>query len=333
MMLTDVAKHVKKVPRIVKRPKLLEELLASISSSVQKATEGGTKEIIRKLDDFLAEVIRLTDSVRKLASRILTKVTPKLNDTERRLFGELTNGDWSEMSQLALLSYVGAYKNPRKAGSREGAIRSLKGFVAEILFFRSGVYSKALQEARQRADQLGLDGGAIKLIRDIRAITVDAAGTVKREALTDGILAVQRRKDKRWVVLTVFELKSLSNFRDLARGRGRTIKPGTNTGSLLDEEVLFDRILKREGQLSRDYERLSEAVIEFDGRQFPGGELVLSKRTSKFVGILPKGKRLSKNDLERIRREIPTFEQTRHAVRNEILDDLARELLEILSGR
>jgi hypothetical protein len=325
-----IAKSTTKVPARLKRPSLLEELLGDVSSAVVQRTRGGTPQLIRQLDQALIDVLEATSAVVQHANRVFRKLAASLNDVEREFFKRITNGDWAEMLQLAR-KYINSYTKPSTPDSKEAAVRTLKGFIAEVLFFRSDVYRKALSEARERAKKLGISGDVVT-IRDVFARTVDAAGDVSHEALTDGMLAV-KRSDGIWQVLTVFEMKSRSNFRDLARGRGKKLKPNANTDGLLDEELDAWRAFRREGQLSRDFERLAEATVEFNGQSFPGGTLAVSKRTTLFMGILPEGKKLSKKSLDGIHQEFPTFVQNQQAMRDQTLQAIARELLEILSGR
>ncbi|WP_434054917.1 MAG: hypothetical protein RDA78_08640 [Roseibium sp.] len=328
-MVGKIVKSAKKVPSPLTKPSLLEEMLGEISSLVVRRTRGGTSGLVRQLDQALIEVLEATSAVVQHSNRVFRKLAASLNDVERAFFKRITNGDWAEMLQLAK-KYLGSYKSPRTPDSKEAAVRTLKGFIAEVLFFRSDVYRKALKEARDRAKALKIEGHVVP-IRDVFARTVDAAGKVSHEALTDGMLAI-KRPDGIWQVLTVFELKSRSNFRDLARGRGKKLKPDAETEGLLDEEIDAWRLFRREGQLSRDFERLSEATVEFNGQQLPGGTLAISKKNTVFMGILPEGKRLSKKSRDAIKREFPTFEQAQHVVRDQTLQGIARELLEILSG-
>ncbi len=93
------------------------------------------------------------------------------------------------------------------------------------------------------------------------------------------------------------------------------------------------KLVSKEGQFSRDFERLGEATIEIDAKKLADETIKISKVTTDFIAVLPEGKKLSVNMMERLATEFPTIQQTNQLVRNSILQQLAIELLNILRGK
>lgn len=302
-----------------KREDLMGDFVQRMVRPIDRATAGGTDKILKSLDDLMEELLIKVGRSDLTSKSVINKLDLKKN--ERTILEQATPRDWQHMRDAAK-PFVASFKAPRTPKSRDATIRSLKGTLAEILFILSPAFRSALKRARAKAKALGLNPKDVRLVRSAKGLIIeDGRGGMKE--LTDGMLVIDLPHG-RVRILSVFEMKSPSNFKDLARRRES--KKLTEKGEILQPST------QKEGQFSHDFERLSETVVELDGKLYPPGMVVVSKTNTEWVAVIPKDKRLPKRLRERIKREIPNFKEEKHELRNDTLDNLTEELLIFLSG-
>ncbi|MBO9467990.1 hypothetical protein J7443_22350 [Tropicibacter sp. R15_0] len=329
--LADVLKN---RPKGSPLPDDLAGLLVLWAKAIDDFAKDGGRALIKQGDALLKEVIEATDQTRYILKRFYQALETRMGKEAVKLFSDLTQAQWREIILLSM-RYVQTYIWPRTGLSRRGAINALKGFINELLFFATKTYrdevATALTRAQDLARKLGIPEGAIDLRRydDVIARTVDGAGKVSNEALGDGILGFEH--DGILYVLTVFEMKSPSNRRHLRKG------PVDTAERLAAVEEDFDGVVRlltaREGQISRDVERLAEADLFVDGVEILEGGLKFDRDITHFVGVMPKGQKLVDGDVDALQKIWKNFRQVEQTIPDEAIRVLAKELLRILSGK
>ena len=111
-------------------------------------------------------------------------------------------------------------------------------------------------------------------------------------------------------ILVVIESKSPSNVGELAAKRvgGRA-------------EFL--------GQPEMDFERLRQVPTQVGDRWYQPRDVVVSRHSTLWIGVTPAGGGLSGRAVGRIQAGISTFSQTGSVVRDGVMNELARRVLDL----
>ena len=295
-------------------------MAALVPAAVREATSGGTDGILEITRRFFREVLEEAADIHLLRREVL-RLTRRLSTREREIFGRLSDGDWDELVKVAR-TMADAFRST-KASRRQGAIASLKGKLAEIVFFNSDTFRRVVREAEDLVDAINLKSGAkldkatVELKTAVRSEGAGVAGD-----LTEGVV-VAVRDDGDYQILAIIEMRSRSNRNDLARRRSREFE--------LDEEIEDNSIFRREGQLEADIERLSELDLSFDAEFVPAGTAHFSRHDTMWIGVTPSDVQLSQMQLDRITPLISNFRQLRQEISDRSLTRLSTKLLELLS--
>ncbi len=322
----------RKRPRGLPVPETLEDLLLLWARAITDFARDNGLKLIRQGDALLAELIAATDQSRHILRRFYKSVEHRLHPDEVRFLEGLSQQKWREIIELTL-SYVQTYIWPRTGLSRTGAINALKGFVNELFFYATRTYRDEVADATFRAEELArrLDipdaSAVIRRFDDVTARTVDGTtGKVVREAIGDGVLGFEH--DGVLYLVTVLEMKSPSNRRHLLEGP-------LSTRDRLEaaRQGVFGVLQKREGQISRDIERLENAELFVDGVRRPDGSIKVFPEIMQFVGVMPQGQKLTDDEVDAIRAIYRNFRQVEQEISDQTIRAFAKELLRILSGK
>jgi len=300
-------------------PKDIFEMAIIAPQMIEKATKGGTDGAIKAVRQVLEELLE-TAHHRHLLRDAVLRAARRLSNEERQIFAALDDHDWETLRRKAQ-SLVNAFKDT-KASKRDAAIRTLKGTLAELVFYRSGPFFNAFSRAARRAEDLGLDPGVVRLVRKVEASSLDKKGNIVFRELTDGLLIVQR-SDGEFQILTVFEMKSRSNKGDLAQRKSDELE--------LVEELEAGRAFVREGQIEADIERLSELDLRLDDEIVAAGEVRFSRHNTEWIGVTPKDVKLSDKQVERIKLAVSNFTPVRQSIPDDALNRVCVALLQLLA--
>jgi hypothetical protein len=233
---------------------------------------------------------RATTQAARTIDRLALNTIPNITAAERSVLSRMGEDAWTRV-----LDYARSNRN----------VFSVKGKIAEELFTFAPEFSSTMQRAMVRAASENIPSSAIQFVRDIRGLAATATSPGQFAELADGaIVAVQGNRVR---ILTVFESKSPSNLRELAR------RPG---------EVL--------GQVGWDFERFRELPIQINGRIFQPSQVVVSRVTTEWLGVAPPGLALTAQQLQAIRRGMPGFQLFHGPVCDDILNAIATRLLGLL---
>lgn len=221
---------------------------------------------------------------------------PNITAAEAQALQRISPAAWND-----LLQYATTNRN----------VFSVKGKIAEALYFSGASAAARRQQAIQVAAGLGIPADAVQFTSNVRgqAPTRTSAGTMGE--LGDGIFYAVR--NGRLYILAIVESKSPSNKAELARKA-----PGG------EREFL--------GQLAWDFERLREAPVTIEGRVYNPEDVVVSRTFTRFIGVLPQGSSLSQASITAIRSQVRNVDIDTIDVRDGLLNDAARLIISLVSG-
>jgi hypothetical protein len=288
--------------------------------------------------DDVAHAERAVSNFRQVDRRLALDTITGLDDAGRMTLGAMDMTAWNRAVGYAR-SRVRMFRSAR---GRTGAIASVKGIIAEELFYSSRAFEAVMERARARAALLGFPPENVRFVRGTRGITLSerSGRWVNHGELTDGIIYVTRRVElseaaraerladrgrqfnwgvgRRGVVtdvnedihlLSLIESKSPSNVTDIAKNHG---------GNWL-------------GQMDNDIERFSELPAFIDGRWYSPSQLTISHYRTEWVAVVPKNMRISDAILQsrglkgKYRR---LFTQAEQQVENDVLNRVAERMLD-----
>lgn len=265
----------------------LEEVRARSGEMLNAAFEWVRRQVESAIEQLKRLLRRGGErTAERLALDTLSGITP----AERAALGELSEDAWARV-----LDYARSNRNPA----------SVKGKVAEELFVHLPDFDAAVGRAAAAAQREGIPPEAVQFVRDIQGIAPTATHGGGAAELTDGALVAIVGDRVR--VFTVFESKSPSNLRELAK------RP---------EEIL--------GQIAWDFERLTELPVIINGRTFSPDNVLVSRTGTEWLGIAPPGESLSRRALNRIREGMPGFQLFNGAVSDGVLNQVANRLVGLL---
>ncbi len=268
-------------------------------------------ELLREMKD---EVVRALFQCKSPCRVDLNYIKKGLaaNLVEKLQLGKIRKILPAEIKALSNLSFD-AWQRLMQYALRNKNIFSIKGKIAEELFFGAETFNKLYKEAIEQAAKEGIPASEVKFIRELEGIAPTATSGGTWQELTDGVF-VAIIKDPGGVaekdvlrVLGVLESKSPSNMIDLAKK---------------DREFL--------GQIAMDFERFSELpvkiITESGERIFPPKQVVISRTGTKWTGIAPPGKQLSPKTIAHIREGVGSFTMVSGPVADEVLNIVAKKL-------
>ncbi|MBR1155224.1 hypothetical protein [Bradyrhizobium sp. JYMT SZCCT0428] len=214
-----------------------------------------------------------------------------INSTERTAMEALDEGAWTRIND-----YAKGNKN----------VYSVKGKIAEEVFRVGSKFTEFKQQVLQLAKQRGIPDNAIRFIGDASGRTPTRVGMGSVGELTDGMFVAEH--EGKLHVLGVIESKSPSNLGELAAK-----KAGGKTEFL--------------GQLEWDFERLKEVPTKVGEHWYQPENVVVSRRSTAWMGVTPAEKNLSKAAAGRIQAGLPNFSSVQNIVRDEILNEISRRIL------
>ncbi|MEQ1905082.1 MAG: hypothetical protein ABL888_12915 [Pirellulaceae bacterium] len=281
------------------------EMAEVMPAAVREATKGGTAGVIKVSRSLFLELLEEASKVHFMKLQVI-RHTRKLSKQEREIFTRLDDVEWDELVRIAR-KMIDSFRSTN-IHTRRGGIASLKGKLAEMVFYRSDTFNLVFKKAEDLVDAINLKSDVqilketITLKKDVRAFSLSKDGTTVSTELTDGLI-VAERKDGDFQILAIVEMKSRSNRNDLVRRKSRDFE--------LEEELEDNVIFTREGQLEADIERLSELDLEFDGEFVPAETARFSRHNTMWIGVTPSDVELSQLQLERIKPLISNFQQFR----------------------
>lgn len=262
-----------------------------------------TLNLIRELNDSIKRALlgcrsNCKVNLDQIKKDILPSIHSKLEIPQ--LSGILA----SELHLLQILSFE-AWDRVVQYAIQNSNVFSIKGKIAEEVFFLSDAFKKAWTNALERASKIGFTEADIQLVRNIKGVSPSSTATGAMQELTDGALVAV--KGDKIFIFTVFEMKSPSNLRDLAKW---------------EKEFL--------GQIGWDFERFAENPSLFGlgtgNRIFQPDQVVISRNNTAWIGVAPHGKTLSPANIKHIQDAMPGFELVNGPVRDGILNDLAKNV-------
>lgn len=311
---------------------LIYEVAEALPKTIERATRGGADQLIDTTGKLLRELLDDAAKVNLIQRQVLAAAR-KIGKQERKIFERLSDADWDELTKIAR-SMVNAFGSS-KASRRRGAIASLKGKLAELVFYKSDTFTRVFDEAVELVQTLNLkassglgDGvrireGTVAFKQDVRAFSLNKNNKPNSGELTDGII-VAEREDGDYQILAIIEMKSRSNRNDLARRRSGQFE--------IAEELEDSKIFKREGQLEADIERLDQLDMEFDGEFIPAGTARFSRHNTAWIGVTPSDVSLSDLQVSRIEPLISNFRQHRQEVSDKSLTRLCTQMLRLVKN-
>lgn len=266
----SLQKHSKHRPSKVVFPDDIFSLLTKLRAELEKIID--SRKIIKLIDDFVNEAIVQHKKI-NLARNGVDDVVRRVDPKALKAFRKLTTTEYELFLKIAdRLQDSYRSTDPKR---RIGAISALKGKIAEITFFKSDKFEGAFKRLKGSDDE-------VKLVKDIRGV----AGTSGE--LTDNmVIDFPQAEGLNPVALAVFESKSSSNALDLIRKRGGKPK--------LEEEIEVGKAFIQEGQIVKDFERLTSTDLLIDGKSYPAGALEISRGMTEWHIIVPKGKKFDKH--------------------------------------
>jgi hypothetical protein len=184
---------------------------------------------------------------------------------------------------------------------------------------RQVLAAPAAQQARWQRRRFA--SSVVRRARRLLPGSAAATDSTGLQELTDGMFVVARR-DGREQVVTVFEMKSPSSLRDLARRKSKKIE--------LAEEQALGKAFKKEA--SCPGLRTTERAADTTGRQ--GLSACRDRDQQAGHGVAcgdAEGQRLSKLQTDRIRAEPLNFVQVEQSIRDEVLNAVAERLLTLVN--
>jgi hypothetical protein len=256
----------------------------------EAAAVGKSTQTSEQLAEAAAGKAAAASKAAKTIDRLAIDTIGDLTDAEKSALTQLDESAWDRV-----LAYATGNQN----------VHSVKGKIAEELFELAPEFETAFQRALAQAAKENIPPESVRFVRDIRGIapTQKAAGTFAE--LADG--AIVSVVGDRVRILAVFESKSPSNLRELAR------RPG---------EVL--------GQVGWDFERFTENAVSIDGTVFAPEKVLISRRATQWLGIAPPESSLTAGQLEAIRAGLPGFELFQGLVRDSVLNTVATRVIGLL---
>jgi hypothetical protein len=241
-------------------------------------------------------------AVRRVDRLDLARTVPNLTAAERNLLESMGEDAWSR-----LFGYASTRTNSFAAGgaARTGAAASLKGKIAEELFPLTSEFDDAMRAAREQAAREGIPADSVQFVTNVVS-DMPVGSPFPRGELTDGVIVAFHNNKAR--VLGVIESKSPSNLRDLAAARSEYF-----------------------GQIEKDLDRFSMFEVSFNGRVFQPEDIVISRHNTQWVGVAPPGLELGTTHLQRIQSGFPGFRLVNGPILNERLNEVAEEILRLLS--
>ena len=225
----------------------------------------------------------------------------------------------AEKEMLKNLSFE-AWDRIIKYAVRNSNYYSVKGKIAEELFFMKPEFRNILDEAIVAAERTGIKPVDLEFVNYIKGWAPTTTKAVQKGVwaeLTDGMIVGIKRnangqgKDELHI-LAIFESKSPSNIDNLAKGK-------------------WDYI----GQMGKDFERIRQnsikIIINGEEKEFGQGAVKISRRTTQWVGVVPPGYQLSNELLKRLKAALPDVRFIEGPVRNEVLNDLAKALKGVIN--
>jgi hypothetical protein len=269
---------------------------ATPAPSATQATSGislGFRPIIQLPSDATPEVAGPAAS--PFSAQQLTAI-PGITAAEVQALQRVTADGWS-----SLLAYARTNSNEY----------SVKGKIGEAVYLSGSAAAAKQQRASQTADRLNIQASEVRFTTDVRGQTATRTSSGGTGELTDGIFyAIHNGK---LYILEIIEAKSRSNKAELAH-------------KVVDDEREFL------GQLAWDFERMRELPITVDGRTFSPDQVVVSRRFTRFTGVLPQGQSLSQESLRKINEQLTNIDIENVDVRDAVLNQLARMLIAVSRG-
>lgn len=301
--------------------KQFRQVTAYAPRVVRRATKGGADGMINTMSKLLREMLDDAEKINLIRNRVFNALK-KPSDDEKKLLMALKNRDWADLMQAARKQRE-AFQSTNWR-SRNGAVHSLKGKVAEYIYYRSPAFTDpktgVLKKMADVAEKRGLEGPIF--VQEAYAFSKSKSGKIAKGELTDGLIVARNPDSGRLEVLAILEMKSRSNRNDLAQRRSRDFE--------LEEEFAAGRRFAREGQLAADIERLDQLELEFDGKIIPAGETGFSRKKTLWIGVVPKDVTLSELQKGRISKVIDNFEQHNQVMADKSLTGIARKLIQIM---
>ncbi len=282
-----------------------------VRAAIQKIRQGKqlTTEELKNLEGIAKKVVSTNSPpAAKLQGKVVqagTKAGIQATRTVHRLnlptIPKITASERSVLDKLAEDAWDRVWKYAQSNKNRF----SIKGKIAEELIIHTPEFSNIMQRALKRAARENIPSTTVQFVQNIRGLAPTATSAGKFAELADGaIIAIQGNKVR---ILAIFESKSPSNLRELAR------RPG---------EVL--------GQLGWDFERFRELPIIINGRTFQPEDVIISRHATDWLGVAPPGFLLNSKQLEAIRRGLPGFQLFQGLVQDSVLNDIAARILSLL---